>query len=381
MKLLVDAHCFDTAEHEGVNSYLKGLYGALPRLAPDIDFIFAGADTDRLRENFPSLPNTRFVAMEPQKRLSRILKGFPALIERLRPDYTHFQYVAPPGCHCRTIVTLHDLLFMDFPTLFPFFYRTLRAMTFRRTARAADILLTVSEFSRRRIWAQFGIPGERITLTPNTADEAYFNLKRKATSHPAITGGRPYLLTVARIEPRKNLGALVRIYADMELWRREIDLVMVGTVTIPDPDLREALDALAPEVRRHIHHAVTESQADLREWYAGARLFVFPSLAEGFGIPPLEAAAARIPVVCNRNTALADFDFFGANLVDFYDRDKVMARIAAELWDAPSTPAELEAIRTAVRTRYNWTASAANLLQRLNPHGVGGQGHHGCIRR
>lgn len=363
MKLLVDAHCFDSARHEGTNTYLKGIYNQVPELAPDLEIVFAGADLDRLRENFPSLPNTSFVQTPVQKRLGRILKVFPALIDKLHPDFAHFQYIAPPGISCRKIVTLHDLLFMDYPDLFPFFYRNIRSVAFRRSAKSADILLTVSQYSKERIAARFGIDPDCIGVTPNAPAPEFFHPDReKALETARKNGVRPYLLTVARVEPRKNHAAIIRAFRDMKLAEKGYDLVMAGPVSIPVPELAAELASLDGETRKRVHQIVPRSQEELRLWYAGARLFLFPSLAEGFGIPPLEAAASQIPVICNNATALADFTLFGDYLIDFSDSGLLEKNIHRELFGNPMTADRLKQISSEVARLYSWGQSASAFL-------------------
>lgn len=365
MKLLIDAHCFGSTATEGINTYLKGIYTLLPSLAPDITFYFAANDIDRISSIFGSAPNISYIPLKSTNRPSRILSEFPSIIRRYGIDTAHFQYFAPPFINCRTIITLHDILFRDFPRYFPLSYRLSRDIIFRHSARRADILVTVSRYSRESIAIHYNIDSSSITVTPNAVSPDFFDIDReKALNFVRSRGIRPYILNVSRIEPRKNQLALLRAFVDLGLAARGYDLVLINQPTLPVAEFNRYLISLPEDTRRHIHQLGTVEHEELKMWYAAAELFVYPSLAEGFGIPPIEAGAAGVPVICHDSTAMTDFSFFGDNLADISD-SAALGRLIERNLSAPPSGSELKKISDSIRQSYNWRHSADTLLARL----------------
>src|SRR5690606_30269482 len=125
-----------------------------------------------------------------------------------------------------------------------------------------------------------------------------------------------FILFVSRIEPRKNHLLLLEKYLKLELYKRGIALVLIGQESVAVPALKFRLQNLSNEQRRYIHWIRQVDQQDLRAFYAACSLFVYPSKAEGFGIPPLEAAMCGAPVLCSASSAMKSFDFFMPYMFD-----------------------------------------------------------------
>lgn len=365
MKLLVDAHSFDRDVAEGMTTYVKGLYRELTEMAPDVDFYFAANDIKKLKSIFGNAPNIHYVKLKSKRRFRRMLFEYPMLIKKLGIDMAHFQYFSPFLKNCRTVVTLHDVLFKDFPENFPKSYRLTRNIIFGRSARKADIIATVSEYSRERISKHYDIDAKRISVTPNAVDDAFFKADRQNARKIIYARGiRPFILNVSRIEPRKNQLALVRAYVELGLADRGYDLVLINRKALPYGELESYISSLPPKVLRHIHRMDGLPHKDLIDWYAAASLFVFPSLGEGFGIPPLEAGAIGTPVICNNATAMGDFSFFGPNLADLSNVDSLKRLIRKNL-DNPPSEEELATIAQEIRKKYSWKTSARILYRQL----------------
>ena len=151
MKLLVDAHCFDSRTTEGINTYIKGLYSELIKIAVDIDFYFAAQNIDKLKQLFGERRNVHYIALSSKNKVYRLLFEFPIIIKKNNIDVSHYQYTSPLIKNCKNIITLHDILFMDYPRLFPLSYRLVKGFLFKISAKRTDLLLTVSDYSRRQI--------------------------------------------------------------------------------------------------------------------------------------------------------------------------------------------------------------------------------------
>lgn len=362
MRLLVDAHCFDYNTSEGVNTYLRGLYNSLVPIATDIEFYFAASEIEKLRNVFGAADHVHYIRLRQKNKVMRLLTEFPQIIRRNKIDCAHFQYTSPLVKECKTIVTLHDILFMDFPHLFPLGYKISKRILFEYSARRADLLLTVSNYSKQRIEAHFKIPGSRIVVTPNAVSRDFLETdKAEAKAFTALKGVTKYLLYVSRIEPRKNQLALLRTYLDLKLAKKGYHLVLIGRRTLATPEFDEMIALAEREAPGMVHVIHQASYEDLKKWYRAADLFVYPALAEGFGIPPIEAGMAEVPCICNNQTAMGDFTFFGSNLIDVKDESLLKKRIEENL----QCGTDVSGIRQEIENKYNWEQIALNYYSEL----------------
>lgn len=176
MRLLVDCHCFDYPTPQGINTYLRGLYGSLIYKTTNIEFFLTANNLNNLKNIFGERENITYLRIPAKGSLSRLLSIFPSLIKENRIDVAHFQYVAPFIKNCKTIVTLHDILFKDFPQYFPISYRITKNILFKYTAKRADILLTVSEYSKKQIAKHYNICESKIDVTPNAIIDRFSSI-------------------------------------------------------------------------------------------------------------------------------------------------------------------------------------------------------------
>lgn len=363
MKLLIDAHCFDYDTSEGINTYIRGLYGELVKIAPDIDFCFAARNVERVKEIFGKRNNIHYIKLETKCKVARLLTEMPQVIKRYKIDAAHYQYTSPLIKNCFTIVTLHDILFKDYPSFFPLSYRLFKDVLFKLSAHKADLLLTVSQYSRERINFHYGIPQERIFVTPNAVSDDFFNInKTEAISFVNNRGIGKYILYVSRIEPRKNQIAVLQAYDKLKLWQQGYDLVYIGRRTLPTPAFDIYLQSMTKDAGGHVHIYNQVDYDELKLWYGAASLFIYPALAEGFGIPPIEAGAAGVPCICNNKTAMADFIFFGKNLIDVSAPQVLHEAILSNISD---TTCDTNGISNVIRKTYNWQAIASLFYQKL----------------
>jgi glycosyltransferase involved in cell wall biosynthesis len=138
--------------------------------------------------------------------------------------------------------------------------------------------------------------------------------------------------------------------------------VLLGNKTLKSTAFENALEELSADLRRYIFLSSEVNNNDLLQFYRGAELFVYPSKAEGFGIPPLEAAALGTPVICSNTSAMSDFTFFGENHIDPNDYKTFLNRISKVL-NEEKNQHQLHQISTLVRDKYNWQLSAESLYR------------------
>lgn len=302
MKLLVDAHVFD-GKYQGTRTYLEGLYTHMTQ-HHDIDFFFAAHDVEGLKKVFGEGDNIYYVHLNSGSRLKRLALEFPKIIGKYKIDYAHFQYISPLFKLCKEIVTIHDLLFLDYPQFFPVAYKIKNGILFKRSTKRADLLLTVSEYSRDEIVRHFNIPKERINITYNSILPVNHiedvDLKK-------LYGLDKYILTVSRLEPRKNHISLLKAFIELGLPEKGYKLIMVGGKDLENKLLFDYYESLHPELKKNVLFMQVPF-SHLVALYKNADLFVFPSYGEGFGIPPIEAIAYGCPLLCSNVTAMAEFN-------------------------------------------------------------------------
>lgn len=200
-------------------------------------------------------------------------------------------------------------------------------------------------------------------VLPNGLNSDYLNYKGQENSTDYIAkkyGIQNYILYVSRFEPRKNHIALLKAFHELKLAEQGYSLVLLGFKSIYSADFENYFRQLAPEIKQRVYMSDKTNDLDLYHFYKGTRLFVYPSKAEGFGLPPVEAAALNVPVICSNLTAMQEYTFFGKNHIDPTDTDVLKHRMAAVLSHSPNEE-ELLQIAAEVRSRYHAGASAKTL--------------------
>lgn len=363
IKIFVDAHVFD-GEFQGTRTFIKGIYTILAAKA-DVHLYLGANNIDILKTEFPAASNISYIKYKSKSSLGRLLYEIPAIIKKHNIQYAHFQYISPLRKTCKFIVTIHDLLFIDYPQEFPFLYRWIRTVIFRLSSVRADILSTVSQYSKECIHKHFRIDLNRIHIIPNGVSANFFQPYDRSAAKEFILKKyaiENFLLYVSRIEPRKNHILLVRAFIDLELYKQEIRLVLIGHKSITASVMDDFLDNLSSDIRRYIHVIYEINDNDLIAFYRAANIFIYPSKAEGFGIPPLEAAALKIPVLCSNTTAMSEFSFFRESFFDPFDYGSFKSKLSG-IVNRPPEINELNHIAKLIGTQYSWDHSADTLYE------------------
>lgn len=349
IRLLVDAHVFD-GKYQGTRTYIEGLYREAV-LYKDIDFYFAANDIEKLGKSFGTYPNVHYIKLSSKSSIVRLCWEFPKIIKKYKIDYAHFQYISPLYKCCKEIVTIHDLIFLDYPQYFDWKYKLLNECMFKRSAKRADVLLTVSEWSKKAIEKHFHVPLNRISITSNCIVEP----------HPIPTDIRKrleldrYLMTVSRIEPRKNQLMLLKAFVNLSLYN-SYKLVFVGVYDLKSKDFDDYYNQLNEKIKKRIVFC-SVSYEELIDLYRYTSLFVFPSFAEGFGIPPLEAIVSGAPILCSNVTAMEEFNLPDAFTFSPYDLEELEEKIKELLSNRPN----MESVKKRVVEKYKWSNEAAKL--------------------
>jgi glycosyltransferase involved in cell wall biosynthesis len=343
----------------GNESYLLGLWQGLQTVPVDVTWLL----TPTGRETLPDVHSARYESCDVgiYRRLPFFVWQQTRWLRRLRPDWYVSTFFLPPLAPCRTAVLVHDLSFRAHPDFFPatiaWYMRVLTGLAIRQATR----VIALSEFTRSEI-ARF---------YPRALDKT-------AVVHPGVVprfeaGPAPddaarlarydlprgYILAIGNVHPRKNLARLLDAYA--ALRRRQSDvppMVWVGVA-------RWGSDALLARARRAgVLLPGFVAEADLPAVLREAAVLVYPSLYEGFGLPPLEGMACGTPVIVHHGTSLPEAVGEAALMVDARDGLALAGALARVLEDAALRVRLREAGLARARA-FTWERTARNLIEVL----------------
>jgi glycosyltransferase involved in cell wall biosynthesis len=346
----------------GIGTYIRNLLRHLARLDTRDEYVLLCHPSDM--DIAAGLgPNFRTV-LEPSPNYSfREQVHVPWVLQRERPDVYHApHYVLPAAVRCPSVVTIHDCIHLRFPEYLPNrgAYVYARA-TMWAAARRANAILTVSEASKRDILHYCRVPSEKVVVVHNGIDERFSivpseeDAARVRERYQLITHG--FVLYVGNIKPHKNLVRLIEAFARLRQGPREdLKLLIIGDQISKHPALRRAVHQ--HKLHKHVRFLGYIPDETLSILYRLAAVFVFPSLYEGFGLPPLEAMACGAPVVTSNTSSLPEVAGDAAVLVDPYSIDSIVEGTERVLND-PAFANELRR-RGPVRAReFSWEQSVA----------------------
>jgi len=259
-------------------------------------------------------------------------------------------------CRVPQVTVVHDLIPLAFPRDYPrqqFYFRRL-VPAILRESRA---VIAVSEATRREVIAAYGLGPECVRAIPNGYDRAEFAPVGPATED----GGVPYVLYVGNLLPHKNLPRLIEAVARVAR-RSPVRLVIAGGGT---PGRLAGLRRLAERSGTRLELMPYVAQEALPALYRGARLVAMPSLAEGFGLPALEAMPCGTPVVAGNTSAMPEVVGDAALLVDPEDTGAISDAILRLLTQAPLRK-ELVARGLARAAGFSWERTAGRVLAVLD---------------
>lgn len=363
--IFIDAHTLDHG-FEGAASFIQGVYSALVREFPGEYRLFFGCNhPERVMAAIPPSADIEVVEYRGRNRYGRLLVDIPLAIRKVDADFAHFQYFTPLVKTCPWIVTIHDVLFNDYPQFFPPNYRRLRNVLFPLSARRADVLTTVSEYSRQRIAHWYRVPPARMLVLPNgirVPDGKSAPVLAQSSEVSGLLKHQPgYILCVSRFEPRKNQALLLKAFLKGRLWEQGMCLVFVGSRTLPAPQFDTLLASAPVAARASVLFLSKLTAADLDLLYEHAMAAVYPSFAEGFGIPPLEAAVRGTPSLCANSTAMSDFDFLQPFFFDPTSEDDLLKKLRWVIGDQVHARELARALVSHVQSEYTWSKSACLL--------------------
>ncbi len=333
----------------------KGLGRYVQKLIENLEKI------DKENQYFIFLRQENFEEFKPQnKNFTKVLADYrwytfseqinmPRILYRYKLDLVHFPHFNVPIFYRKKfIITIHDLILLHFPTLRatglnPFFYGCkylAYKLVIGGAIRRSEKVITVSNFSKEDILKNYSfLKKEKVAVTYEACDslsEKKGEIQQRAEILKKYAIIKPYLLYVGNAYPHKNLEGLLeawKIFAEKETEEKEskTHLVLVGKEDYFYRRLKEKIEA---EKITRVVLAGFVKDADLTYIYRQASVYVFPSLYEGFGLPPLEAMSLGVPVISNSHGCMREVLGEAAYYFDGKNKDSIREAIEKLLRDS-----------------------------------------------
>lgn len=333
MRIAIDAR---KLRDYGIGTYVRNLLRHLSRIDQTTEYVLLcrGADcatVEELGENFRAVP-------EPAPSYSiREQLRIPLDLRREGIDLFHApHYVLPALVPCKSVVTIHDCIHLRFPQYLPnrLAYAYARSSLWIATHRSNRVL-TVSEASKRDILRYFRIPENKIDVIYNAIDERFGEIPSAdevLRVRERYQLNDPFVLYAGNIKPHKNLERLIEAFHTMRRGGLDtVKLLIIGDEISKYAALRRAVHKY--KLHKHVRFFGFVPDKTLAVLYRLAGVFVFPSLYEGFGLPPLEAMASGTPVITSNVSSLPEVVGDAALLIDPYEPDAIaqaMRRVLTE---------------------------------------------------
>jgi glycosyltransferase involved in cell wall biosynthesis len=355
----------------GIGTYTRNVVRALGRRDHENKYFLIGspakvAEIEPLPPNFHTVP-----LLDPDTSI----KGYVecrTILRRLRCDLIHIPHLfwLPRTLPCPYVMTVHDVLehmYRAHARSQP--RRMLHFFLTRRVLRGAARIFAVSQFTKSEIEKLFGIGDGRIEVIYNAIDERFLRGHASESDRQLLAErylvNYPFLLYAGRISPHKNLVRIIEAFSALkaELEKEgkfpDLKLIIIGDELSKHPDLRRTV--IRGGVQNDVRFMGFVPIEVLRIFYDAAKIFVFPSLYEGFGLPPLEAMAHGTPVVTSNTSSLPEVVDQAAVLVNPENVFEIMRALNRVLLDQPLRE-KLKQRGYEQAQRFSWDASARQIL-------------------
>lgn len=343
---------FLTQNITGAQRYAIEISRALKKINPDIDFLTP--------EN---IVHNELSDLFEAKRVGKLSGHFweqvelPAYLKRQgKPLLLNLANTAPLN-YSNKVVVIHDLSFLRHPEWFSKGFYLCYSFLIPRIIRNSRYVITVSEFSKREIMELLKVPQDKIKVIYNAVSEEFEN--QKIIDNTISNKYANYILAVSSLDPRKNFKNLILAFNKLNI--PGIKLVVAGKENrkvFNDTKMRRAADFTNVEFTGHV------SDAQLAGLYKNAKLFVYPSFYEGFGLPPLEAMSYGCPVIVSNLASLPEVCKDAAYYIEPYNVESIAEGIKKVLSDQVLREDLIRKGRERIKS-FNWDNSAKKLNEVL----------------
>ena len=356
----------------GVGTYIRNVVRTLARLDRESKYFLIGSPA-KVAECEPLPANFHAVALEGPDNTVKANLDFRAVVRRLHCDAVHIPHLfwIPRGLPCPYVLTVHDLLdHMYASRNASSLRRSLHFHFTRRVLSHAARVLAVSQFTKVELERIFRIPGERIEVVYNAIDERFLHGHATQADRELIVERYqvtyPFILYAGAIRPHKNIVRIIEAFSALKTELKKEDqfpdlkLIVIGDDLSSHPRLRRTV--VRSGVQNDVRFLGFVPIDVLRIFYDVAKIFVFPSLYEGFGLPPLEAMAHGTPVVASNNSSLPEVAGNAALLVNPENVFEIQRALQRALLDS-TLRARMKQRGYEQAQRFSWTISVSRILE------------------
>ena len=366
----LNAHLLSLEENyrgAGINWYIHNMLSHLPDAGPELRYTaYVGEPRFAPRQGL-DVVRPSWSTAAPLGRIAWEQLAAPFALQRDRVDLLHaMAFVSPLISPCPTVITVLDLAFLCYPEAFRRGKRAyLRWMTCL-SVRKARRVIAISEHTRRDIIARYGVPAERVRTVYCGVDPRFRPLPAEEVAAFRHRKGLPerLILFLGTIEPRKNVSSLVAAYASLleraPAETSDLALVIAGAKGWFYKDVLAQIEELGLAQRVYMPGYVPETEKPM--WYNAATCFCYPSMYEGFGLPPLEAMACGVPVVTSDRSSLPEVVGDAGHLVPPLDIEALSTALY-QLIARPSLRAEYAQRGRMQSKRFSWEQAARETVQ------------------
>jgi glycosyltransferase involved in cell wall biosynthesis len=329
----------------GVGTYIRNVVRTLGRLDRETTYFLIGSPA-KVKEIGPLPANFHTIPLAEPERSWKSYREFRTIVKRLECDLVHVPnlFSIPRALPCPYVMTVHDMLeHLTQPRQQTGLRGSLHFQLTKRVLRGASRIFAVSNFTKLEIEKLFDIPPRRIEVVYNAIDERFLRGHASAADRQVIAERYqvtyPFLLYAGRISPHKNVVRMIEAFSALktELEKDQafpdLKLIIIGDDVSGNPDLRRTV--IRSGVQNDVRFLGFVPIEVLRTFYDAAKIFVFPSLYEGFGLPPLEAMAHGTPVVTSNVSSLPEVVGNAAVLVHPENVFEIMRALQRVLLDQP----------------------------------------------
>jgi glycosyltransferase involved in cell wall biosynthesis len=372
----------------GVGTYIRNVVRTLGRLDRQNKYLLIGSPT-KVEEIGALPPNFHAVPLLASDRSVQGYREFRTALQRLSCDLVHIPnlFSVPRMLPCPYVMTVHDMLeHMSRAREQSGFWRSVHFQMTKRVLAGAARIFAVSNFTCNEIEKLFDIPSDRVEVVYNAIDERFLHGHATAPERDLIARRYqvtyPFLLYAGRISPHKNVVRMIEAFSALktELERDQaypdLKLIIIGDDLSGNPDLRRTV------VRSGVQHDVRflgfVPIEVLRIFYDEAKIFVFPSLYEGFGLPPLEAMVHGTPVVTSNVSSLPEVVGNAAVLVNPENVFEIMRALHRVLMDKPLRD-RMKERGYQQAAKFSWETSVRRILEAYGQIAHGGRPNAGQL--
>jgi len=307
-------------------------------------------------------PNAKVVSLFPRTQWLQRPISLPVYANLHKLDLVHCPFVRPPFTGAKTVITVHDANFELFPYDFTFIERWRMKLLVPSTCRFADLIFTVSEFTRKELHRIYQIPLEKIVVTHNAADHLpVAQLGRDGDQPVKFELPEHYIFFVGMIQPKKNLPRLIQAF-DLVKSRTDLPhhLLIAGKWGWGNDKLNQVLASAMH--RDKIHFLGYLYPKEVVSVMLRADMFAFPSLYESFGIPPMEAQRQGVPALVSNTTCFPEIYGDSVMYCDPYNVRSIADAMQTLLMN-PHLRSELVRRGSSSHHRFSWRRTAEIALE------------------